>query len=83
MIDAIDGWVNGARETIAASSDANNLYTVGGKHVSERSGRFKVNGVPCQLNKGVSVGICVSTANVRTPVADGQGSITPEAGISC
>lgn len=81
LVDIIFCGINGARETITAAIGTVNLDTPGWHLIAERRCRFKVNGVPSKLDKGLTRRINVGSSNVRRPVAHRVRLSTPNTGF--
>jgi hypothetical protein len=75
--NTIDRWIDGAWHAIAAF--AVEFDTKFGSNFDEIA--IGVYRVPSKLGECVSMGVGVCTCNVRRPVSNGLGSITPSTGI--
>lgn len=70
LVDPVVSRGDLAWKTIAASVRTLDSHAPIGHSVSERRGRFEIDGVPAKFDKGLSVVVRVGTGNVRAPVAN-------------
>lgn len=78
LIDLVLGRVNGAGKTITAAVGAVDLHSPIGHLGSEGSSRLEINGIPPELDKGLSGAVDVGARDVRRPVPKGIGIGTPD-----
>ena len=69
LIDSVGRRIDSTGETIATRAVANDLDPPGRHLVPERSSRFQINRVPCQLDVCVPRVVHVGACNIRTPIA--------------